>query len=183
MKENFSIVVIFLFFQFTILYAQDSLKPVPKQYHKKVLKAMPVYFPLQVGPITSFSGGFEYFVNENSSLEVVGVGFSYVSSGGTNFSDHGTMFRSFSNISIKFGFNRYFRTLSTPNISLRIGSYVYAKLQLGQIGIGGLGGFRVNLYQQKWFLDLAIGLSVFYNSEFPSILIGPRPIVHVCYAF
>ncbi len=183
MKENFSVVAIFLFFQFTILYGQDSIKPVPNQYHQNILKAMPFYISTPAGVITSFSGGFEYFVNENSSLEVVGVGFSYFSSGGTSFSDQGSMFRSFSTISIKLGFNRYLRLPSAPNFSLRIGSYIYAKLQSQQIGLGGLGGFRINIYQQKWFLDLAMGLSVFNNSNFSSIVIGPRPIVHVSYAF
>ena len=181
MKRTFYLLLIFLLFKTTALYSQGSIKSFTKQLPRNIFKGIPTLIPTPVGIIASFSGGFEHFINQKSSIEIIGVRFQFFASEGNNFSDHGPMFHDGSETSIKLGYNRYFRPESTPNFSYRIGVYSYTKLKSQSIGIGGLGGFRIDLHQQKWFLDLALGLSVFY-SDFPSsLLIGPRPIIHIGY--
>ncbi len=177
---------VFLLLQFTALPGQDTIKPVAEQYPKNLLKAMPFVLPTPAGVMTSLSGGFEHFVNKNNSFEVVGVAFRFFSFGGTGFSDHGPMFGNFNVFSVKPGYNHYFRFSSAPNFSFRLGTYAYAKFEFPaariQAGAGGLFGARINLYRQRLFLDLAMGISVFYAYSYSFFSVGPRPIIHFCYA-
>lgn len=171
------------------LYSQDSI-PQIKEY-KNTIKGMAIVLPLFSPFVFSVSTGYERYINSINSVEIIGSYFFLSDEMGntTNI------------ISVKPGYNYYFKKKINRGPNFRVGGYLkYTNVLYDswgnsgeKYGAGLIVGMGINISKShKCFLDLAFGASLdyiishdewFLDDNTTGWWISPRPVIHFARKF